>query len=279
MNDASNEASFKNRFGLEGRVALIAGGAQGHGLAISRCLGREGMKVVVTDNQKEKGEEAVEQIKTEGGEAEYFFVDLRSQDSIREMIGRVKAKYSELYLLVNNVRPRFKKTGDGTPIEDWGLALDLGLSSYFYCAREVISVMEKHGRGSIINISSIVANYICYEQPAGYHVAKAGINQLTRCQALTAGPKGIRVNSLSPGHLVKTEDASRYEADTAWKSRWEGCIPLGITGRSDDLCNAVLFLASDLARFITGQDLVLDGGMTLAEPGSLVNKFANEPWC
>ena len=156
--------------------------------------------------------------------------------------------------------------------------MGLGLSAYFYCSREMISVMRKNGRGCIINISSIVSQVICYEQPTSYHIAKAGIDQLTRYQALKEGPNGIGVNTLSPGHLIKSEDIERYEADKRWKAQWEGCIPLGISGHSIDLCNAVLFLASDLAKFITGVNLTIDGGMTLAEPGSLINKFIKNPW-
>jgi NAD(P)-dependent dehydrogenase (short-subunit alcohol dehydrogenase family) len=139
----------------------------------------------------------------------------------------------------------------------------------------VIPIMEKEGKGSIINISSVATNRIT-NLSVGYHTAKAGISHLTRHLAYWTGPKGIRVNCVSPGFLIKKKDIPRYESDKEWKKRWEWCHPLKRAGYSKDLSNAILFLASDMAGFITGQDLTLDGGSSLPEAGSLLTRYSEE---
>ena len=135
--------------------------------------------------------------------------------------------------------------------------------------------IQKTGGGIIINVSSVVSTHICSE-PADYHVSKAGFNQLTKYLAFYAGPKGVRVNAVAPGLIVKEEGKDRFEKDSLKKSRLEWCHPLRKAGDSSDVANAICFLASDLSKFITGQVLVVDGGLTIAEPGFLVNKFSEE---
>ncbi|MBT5260340.1 MAG: SDR family oxidoreductase [Nitrospina sp.] len=261
---------------MAGKTALVSGGAQGHGLQVAINLGQEGLHIVLADIDKEKGNEAVEAIRSGGGKADFFFVDLRSPDSVHDMFMEIIAKNITPHILINHARPRFNSDNKELSIEDWDLALDVGLSGYFYCAREIIPIMEKSGGGNIINISSVLSNHVCFDQPIGYHVAKSGVTQLTRYLAVWGGPKGVRVNSISPAYLVRDHDISKYEADSDWSSQWNWCIPLGQPGQSEDLSNAILFLASKMARLITGQDIVIDGGITLNEPGSLVSRFKKD---
>jgi NAD(P)-dependent dehydrogenase (short-subunit alcohol dehydrogenase family) len=268
--------SSKNRFGLHGKTALITGGAQGHGLQVAKNLSAEGMRIIICDVNREKGEEATESIKSDGGIANFFFADLSSSESVSSMFLELSEKKITPFILINHARPRFGSSNHELSVKDWDLALEVGLSGYFYCAREVLPLMEKAGGGNIINISSILSNQVCSDQPVGYHVSKSGIIQLTKYLAVRAGPKGIRVNSISPAYLIRDHDVSKYAADTDWSSLWNWSIPMGKPGQSEDISNAILFLASDMARLITGQDLVIDGGLTLHEPGSLVRKFKDD---
>ena len=269
------QTSHKDRFGLTGKTALITGAGQGLGFEIAQNLSREGMRVLIADCQRQQGEDAAEQIRKEGGQADFFHVDLGSAESVNQMIERVVEKYQQLHLLVNNAKANPTSPTEDMSLENWDLSMKVTLSGSFYCARAVIPVMEKAGGGCIINISSIAATTVCNELP-DYHVAKAGVNHLTRHLAYWAGPKGIRVNNISPGFIIKKENVPRYEADKKWKNRWEWCHPLRRAGYSEDLSNAILFLASDFSSFITGQNLVIDGGLTLSEPGDLLTRYTRE---
>jgi NAD(P)-dependent dehydrogenase (short-subunit alcohol dehydrogenase family) len=233
------------------------------------------MQILIADIDSQKGEEAAEQIRKEGGKAEFFPVDLGSSDSVTRMVDCVVEKYPSLHLLINNAKAGSSSSTEKMSLENWDRSMKVTLSGSFYCARAVIPVMEKAGGGCIINISSVAATSICNESP-DYHVAKAGVNHLTRHLAYWAGPKGIRVNGISPGFIIKKENIPRYEADKKWKNRWEWCHPLRKAGYSEDLSNAILFLASDFSSFITGQNLVIDGGLTLSEPGDLLTRYTKE---
>tara|TARA_B100000686_G_scaffold126631_1_gene133970 strand:+ start:69 stop:887 length:819 start_codon:yes stop_codon:yes gene_type:complete len=265
---------MRNRFGLEGKSVLITGAAQHLGFEIAKNLSKEGLRIGIADIQVEKGEQAAEQIRQEGGGEAYFFhVDLKSPESVSVMIDAVYKKFTELHLLVNNAKIDSKPPGEDNEIKHWNDSLQVILSGAYYCSRAVVPQMEERGGGVILNISSVASEFVTMES-VGYHSAKAGIDQMTRYQAKWFGPKGIRVNAISPGFIIKRDHLSRFESDTEWKNRWEWCHPLRKAGNSCDLSNAILFLASDLSRFITGQNLTVDGGMTLSEPGGLVNDYA-----
>jgi len=266
--------SYIDRFGLKGKAALITGAGQGLGFEIAQNLSREGMQILIADIKGQRGEDAAGQIRDEGGKADFFPVDLGSSDSVASMVESVVEKYQQLHLLVNNAKANLISPEEMS-LENWDLSMKVTLSGSFYCARAVIPVMEKAGGGCIINISSVAATKICNKSP-DYHTAKAGVSHLTRHLAYWAGPKGIRVNGISPGFIIKKENISRYEADKKWKNRWEWCHPLRRAGYSEDLSNAILFLASDLSSFITGQNLVIDGGLTLSEPGDLLTRYTEE---
>jgi NAD(P)-dependent dehydrogenase (short-subunit alcohol dehydrogenase family) len=191
------------------------------------------------------------------------------------MIDKVEKKYPKLDLLINNARSKPSSSPEEMSLKDWDLSMKVTLSGTFYCSRKVIPIMAKEGKGCIINISSVSAIRIG-AMSADYHTAKAGVNHLTRHLAYWAGPKGIRVNCISPAFIVKKDNIARYEKDKAWKKRWEWCHPLKRAAYSEDISNAILFLASDLAGFITGQDLIIDGGYSLSDPGGLITRYSEE---
>jgi len=264
-----------NRFGLEGKTALITGSAQRMGFEVSQVLCREGMKVAIVDIQKGLGVKAEYSLIKNGGIAKFFYVDLSSKGSILKMVDAVVAEFGSIDLLVNNARPPQKNSNDFMCMDDWDPSLSIMLSASYYCSMAVIPHMEKINSGSIVNISSIASTNIS-SLSAGYHVAKAGINQLTKYLAFHAGKRGVRVNAVAPGLIIKEEGKERFEENLADKARWEWCHPLRKSGTSEDVGNAICFLASDMSRFITGQVLTVDGGLTLADQGFLVNEFAEK---
>ena len=149
----------------------------------------------------------------------------------------------------------------------WNEMISTNLKGTFWGCKTAAANFTKGG--SIINISSVSSDFVCGES-ADYHVGKAGLNQLTRYLAYYGGAKGVRVNGIAPGFIVKKANFDLYDGE--WRKRWEGYHPLKKAGYSEDLSNAILFLASDLARFITGQTLVIDGGLTLPVSGFLVEE-------
>ena len=271
----TNSPTGINRFGLEGKTALITGSAQRMGFEISQILCKEGMKVAIVDIQKGLGNKAAKTLNDSGGIADFFYVDLSSKDSIFKMVNEVASKFGSIDLLVNNARAPRTNSDDFMCMDDWDPSMSVMLSASYYCSIAVIPYMEKIKSGSIVNISSIASTNVC-GLSAGYHVAKAGLNQLTKYLALHAGKKGVRVNAVAPGLIIKEEGKERFEKNLADKARWEWCHPLGKSGTGEDVGNAICFLASDMSKFITGQVLTVDGGLTLADQGFLVKEFAEK---
>lgn len=148
------------------------------------------------------------------------------------------------------------------------------LKAAFFASQEAIKQMSKNGGGVIINISSVASDLVCQESPA-YHVAKAGINQMTRYLAMHAGAYNIRVNSVVPGFIIQDENMNRYsdELNTHYKKIAEFCHPIGHTGTSADVAEAVFFLCSPQSKFITGQSIVVDGGLIIQEHSNLIFNF------
>jgi NAD(P)-dependent dehydrogenase (short-subunit alcohol dehydrogenase family) len=151
------------------------------------------------------------------------------------------------------------------------------LDATFFASQEAVRHMRTAATGSIINVSSIAASRVVPESPS-YHAAKAGVVAITRYLAAVAGPWGIRVNCIEPGFIVKDEHQSQFNADDNrdYRSLAVACHPLRRTGYSDEVAEAILFLASDAARFITGQSIVVDGGLTLQEPFSLASAILRD---
>ncbi len=269
------DSSIKNRFGLEGKVALITGSAQGLGFELAQNLSREGLHVVILDKNKIKGEEAAEKIRISKGQADYLHVDLCSQESISEMVEKARDSYKKVDLLINNAVIYSRLPMEELSFEHWEKSTKVSLTGPFFCAREIAPLIEASGGGAIINISSIASDFIT-DQSADYHVGKAGLCQLARYLAWGLGPKGIRVNTVSPGFIVKRDNLEKYNKDEEWKSRWEWCHAMRRPGYSEDISNLILFLASDLSSFITGQTLVVDGGLTLRGQGNLLKEYSKK---
>jgi 3-oxoacyl-[acyl-carrier protein] reductase len=252
------------------QVALVTGGARGIGLNIGRALAEEGMQVRICDNHQPSGSEAQARFRAEGHDVNFLHADLSSADAATDVVRTVVAQVGRLDLLVNNARAGARTTLEGETEANWDLAFAVGAKAAFFASRAAIEDMRKRHSGAIVNVSSVAARVVTHDAPS-YHAAKAALIQLTRYLAVNAAPLGVRVNCVLPGFIVKDEHRPRFEAgdNVSYRALADGAHPVRRTGRSDEIAQAVLFLASEQASFINGEAIVVDGGLTLQEPFNL----------
>jgi len=258
---------MRDEFGLEGKVAVVTGAAQGIGKGIAAAFAAHGAAVVIADIDDERGSAATSEI---GSSATYKHCDISLEDDVKALVTHVEAELDHIDILVNNagysrVDPRERVTIDRYPVDAWRRKVDVDLTGTFYCSRVVSEHMVRRKTGCIINIASI-AGVVALRNQVAHDAAKAGIIKMTEAMALELGPKGIRVNAISPGStLTQATEKLFYGKDAIAKERAEqllSFIPLGRPGRIQDIAGAALYLASDLASYVTGHNLVVDGGWT-----------------
>jgi NAD(P)-dependent dehydrogenase (short-subunit alcohol dehydrogenase family) len=255
---------------LRGKVALVSGAGSvgpgwGNGRATAVRFAEEGAKVLAVDVQRQFLRETVEQSRS----IHPFICDVTKNTGVAAMVRACLKKFGRIDILVNNVGGSAR----GGPVElseaDWDRQLDTNLKSVFLACKHVLPVMERQGGGAIVNIASTSGLRWTGSAQAGYAAAKAGVIQLSRVTAVQYAPKGIRVNCVVPGQLHTPMVEARLAKQRAGgdvakllKQR-QARIPLGFAGDGRDTAAAALFLASDEARFITGAEIVVDGGMTV----------------
>lgn len=266
---------FKKRF--VNKVVLITGGAQGIGKNITRAFGEENAIVIISDINKEKGMQTKTEFIKSGINCDFIWIDLSKKNAALQLIEKIKRKYNRLDIVINNARSGkridFFKEND----ESWEDGIAVTLRVAFFISQEAIKLMKNQNFGCIVNISSVIANLVSSDA-AIYHISKAGIQQMTRYLALQAGKYNIRVNDVMPGKIVRNEDRERFEREDnkTYKNAVLYCQSLKRIGTPDDIAKAVLFLASDDASFITGQSIVVDGGLSLSEQSNLVLAYAKD---
>ena len=250
---------------LAGKVALITGAAQGIGLTIAKEFAEEGASVVMADMQEAAGETAAQGIRDVGARARFVKADLRQESDIKAMVEFAADTFGRLDIVINNARPKLRRLSFAESLEEWDMAMDVLLKAPALTVGHAVPQMLKSGGGSVINIASINAFLIASHQSAAYHVAKAGLLQLTRYLAVEFGPQTIRVNAICPG-LVDVHDKSRpLTADPVNKAVAELVVPLKRVSRAEEIAEAALFLSSDASAYITGQVLTVDGGETTGD--------------
>ncbi|MBN8978738.1 MAG: glucose 1-dehydrogenase [Xanthobacteraceae bacterium] len=261
---------------LQGKTAIVVGAGSigpgwGNGKATAVTFAREGAQVFCVDRNGKAAEETASIIAKEGGKAEAFAADAAREDDIKAMVAACLKAYGRIDVLDNNVG--IAEVGSVVEVEekDWDRVFAVNLKSAYLAMKHVIPVMEKQGGGSIINISSIASIRHLGVSYVTYATTKAAMNQMTRTTAVEFAPKNIRVNAILPG-LMKTPmvehsaglaaSYAKGDVEAMWKRRDEQ-VPMGHMGEGWDVANAALFLASDESRYVTGIELVVDGGLTL----------------
>lgn len=248
---------------LEGRKALITGGASGIGEASARLLAAEGAAVMIADIEDAAGEKLVREIRETGGVAHYRHVDVTDRAAVRHMVHDAESTLGGLGILFNNAMTN--PSADYTEDQRWNLMIESGLSAYWAAATEAAPILAGSGHGTIVSNASIAGARIGIEFASeAYSAAKAGVLGLSRKLAKRFGPSGVRSNVICPGIIETPRWRSPGMPEPQFARRWRQMAPLGRFGRADEVARLVLFFASDDSSFITGQDIAIDGGFTMA---------------
>ncbi len=249
------------QFKLDGRAALVTGGGTGIGLGIARGLAEAGASVAVCGRTAATLDAAVEQIEALGARGLAVVADVTEPEDLTLAVERVVGAWGRLDIGVNNAGVNEWVDALEIDASGWDQVLDTNLKGVFLSCQAEAQAMIAGGGGSIVNVASMSAQIVNRPQPqAHYNASKAAVVQLTRSLAVEWAPHGIRVNSVSPGY-TRTEMADAPHTRAAWPI-WLRDTPLGRMAEVDDIQGAVIFLASDASGFVTGHDLVVDGGFT-----------------
>jgi len=246
---------------VDGKVAIVTGGAHGIGRATARMLADEGARGAVTDLDEEAGPETVDGITEAGGTAAFFPHDVTSKDDWARVVSAVTDTFDVPDVLVNNAGIYRIEPIAETSVEDWRALMDVNVTGVFLGLKHCAPPMAENGRGSVINLSS-VAGLVGLPNHACYGASKGAVRTMTKDAAMEFAEAGVRVNSVHPAY-IDTQMAD-YGADTqdATKEELDAMHPIGHMGEPDDVAYAVLYLASEESTFMTGAELVLDGGFT-----------------
>ncbi len=245
---------------LQGKVAIVTGGAQGIGRAIALGMGREGAKVVVADLQGAKADAAADEMRAAGGEALAVEVDVSKEASVKPLVEQVLRRFGRVDILVNDAGIYLRSLVAEMREEDWDRVLDTNLGGNFLCSRAVVPAMRAQKSGRIISISSRIAHHGAKEG-AHYAASKAGIIGFVKALARELGPDHITANAICPG-IVDTAQPRGTRSEAVLKERLKE-NPLGHALTAEDIVGPVLFLASDAAAYITGQVLNVNCGSSM----------------
>jgi NAD(P)-dependent dehydrogenase (short-subunit alcohol dehydrogenase family) len=247
-------------FDLTGQVALVTGTSRGLGQYFARALARAGADLILTSRKRETLAPFESEIKDLGRRVTSLELDVRDQASIKNMAAEAEAAFGQIHVLVNNAGCNVRKPALEVTWDDWNLVLDTNLRGSFFVAQAVARGMTRYGYGRIINIGS-VTSVAGYAGLGPYTASRGGIRQLTMSLAADWGRYGVTVNCLAPGWFKTAQNKVMYE-DEGWVEYLVERIPLKRPGQPDDLDGAVVFLASESSRYVTGQTLLVDGGIS-----------------
>lgn len=259
-----------NIFDLTGHVAIVTGSSRGLGQQFARALARAGADLVLTSRDRDHLRNFETEIMSMGRRAVGLELDVRDQSSIEKMAAAAEQAYGKIDILVNNAGMNIRKPAIEVTWEDWNQILDTNLRGSFFVAQAVAKRMIPRGYGRIINIGS-VTSVAGYAGLAPYGASRGGIRQLTMSLADDWGKHGITVNCLAPGWFRTEQNKVMYD-DKEWVEYLSDRIPMKRPGQPGDLDSAVVFLAAESSRYITGQTLLVDGGISTGAVRALPKK-------
>src|ERR1700723_4237729 len=259
----------ENLFDLTGQVALVTGASRGLGQYFARALARAGADLFLTSRNQKDLKPFVAEIEAMGRRALPIELDVRNLESIERMAAATEAHFGQVHILVNNAGCNARKPALDVTWDDWNMVLDTNLRGTFFVAQQIARRMVQHNYGRIINIGSVTSVF-GYAGLAPYGASRGGVRQLTMSLADDWGKHGITVNCLAPGWFRTEQNKMLYE-DKEWVDDLVDRIPVKRAGQAHDLDGAVVFLASESSRYITGQTLLVNGGVSVNATRALPN--------
>ena len=251
---------------LEGKVALISGGARGMGAAEAKLFSREGAKVVIADVLEAEGRQTEAEINETGGDAIFVALDVTKQSDWDAAISRTVEQFGKLDVIVNNAGISSRVSIEDTTVEEWDRIIDINSKGVFLGTKAAITQMKSQGTGgSVINISSISGNIGQDTVAAAYNASKGAVRIFSKSAAIQYAGDGIRVNTIHPGPIQTPMTQAGWEgADTFGEQEYVATenAPMGRYGKPEEVAYGALYLASDESSYVTGAELVIDGGYT-----------------
>ena len=251
---------------LKNKVVVITGGALGIGKATCKKLAEEGAKVAITDIRDNEGESLQKEIAELGGHAKYWNLDVSNEKNVIEVFKEIKHEFGKIDVLINNAGiSGVNKPTHEIEEEEWDQLMAINVKGVFFCNKHVIPYMKDDGGGNIINLSSIYGIIGAPDIPP-YHASKGAVRLMTKTDALNYAKDNIRVNSVHPGFiwtpLVEEMGRKSEEGLEQFRKNLDKLHPIGHVGAPEDIAYGIVFLASDESKFMTGSELVIDGGYT-----------------
>jgi len=250
---------------VKDKVAIITGGANGIGEATAKLLAREGASVAIVDIDDGNGKKVASEIKSSGGSVSFWHMDVAKEEEVKQVFTDIYSKYSQLHILVNNAgiaSPR--KAAHETAIEEWDRVMDVSLKGAFFCTKYAVPYILETGPGSVVNVASVYGIIGC-DTPI-YDTSKGAMRSMTKSDALIYAKDNIRFNSIHPGNIITplfrklAAVIDPVGVDNAI-NKLSASNPLGRMGTPEEIANCILFLASDESSYVTGTELIADGGM------------------
>jgi NAD(P)-dependent dehydrogenase (short-subunit alcohol dehydrogenase family) len=258
----NKEVYMTGLFDLTGKVAIVTGGNQGIGLAISRGLAQAGATVIIANRRAEEGSKAAETLEKEGLKAVSIPTDVNDESSVAAMVSKVMDGSGKIDVLVNNAGVIVRKPAEEFTREDWDHIMNTNLRSVFFCCQLVGREMIKRKKGKIINISSDASQRAIAERTV-YAASKAGLSHLTRGLAVEWARYNINVNAIGPGPTITPLNQKYFEENPDKLQQLKRAIPMARMGDTSDYMGAAVYLASESSNFVTGQTLLIEGGSTI----------------
>jgi gluconate 5-dehydrogenase len=266
----SNPAPSENLFDLGGQVAIVTGTSRGLGQHFARALAKAGADLILTSRNIDTLAPFEREMKSLGRRATSFALDVRDHASIQKFVADSASAFGQIHILVNNAGCNVRKPAIDVTWDDWNLILDTNLRGSFFVAQGIARGMIQHNYGRIINVGS-VTSVAGFAGLGPYGASRGGIRQLTMSLADDWGKHGITVNCLAPGWFRTDQNKIMYD-DQEWVAYITDRIPVKRPGQAHDLDGAVIFLASESSRYVSGQTLLVDGGVSVNATRALPNK-------
>ena len=249
---------------LDGKVAIISGGAKGQGAVETELFAMEGAKVIFGDVLDDEGRKVEAKVAELGGDVEYIHLDVTSEDDWQQAVERAESKYGKLDILVNNAGISMRHSDMDVSSDDWDTMMDVNAKGVFLGVKYAVPAMQRAGGGSIVNISSIAGILGRPLASPAYSASKGAVRVFTKSTAGRFAGEGIRSNSIHPGPI--DTDMIRSATNSVRPETRVGEIPMGRLGQPEDIAYGALYLASDESSFVTGSELVIDGGVSNIRP-------------